>query len=115
GSVRDLEALPRRKGVVFGAGPTRVRVREGAATLELDVLEDAKTGGFLDQRENHARAAELARGECLDAFSYHGGFALALAPRAARRRWSSAAAPPPTIRRSWASRRPTISSASYCG
>jgi 23S rRNA (cytosine1962-C5)-methyltransferase len=83
GSARDLEALPRRKAVLHGAGPTRVRVREGAAVLELDVLEDAKTGGFLDQRENHARVAELARGEALDAFTYHGGFALALAPRAA--------------------------------
>jgi len=84
GSARDHEGLPRRKGVLLGDGPTRVRVREGAATLELDVLEDAKTGSFLDQRENHLRAAELARGEALDAFSYHGGFALALASRATR-------------------------------
>jgi 23S rRNA (cytosine1962-C5)-methyltransferase len=31
--------------------------------------------------DNHLRAGELARGEALDLFSYHGGFALALARR----------------------------------
>src|SRR5436305_11508089 len=39
------------------------------------------TGAFLDQRENYAAAAEYARGEALDVFCYHGGFALHLAPR----------------------------------
>lgn len=82
GSARDHEGLVRRKAVLLGDGPSLVRTHEGAAVLELDVLEDAKTGSFLDQRENHARAAELARGQALDAFTYHGGFALALAPRA---------------------------------
>lgn len=81
GSMRDHEALPREKRLARGADAA-VRVREGAAVFELDLLEDAKTGGFLDQRENHLRAAELARGEALDAFAYHGGFALALAARA---------------------------------
>jgi 23S rRNA (cytosine1962-C5)-methyltransferase len=84
GSMRDHEALPRAKGVLLGGGPTLVQVREGEATLELDLLEDAKTGGFLDQRENHLLAATYARGEALDAFTYHGGFALALARRADR-------------------------------
>jgi 23S rRNA (cytosine1962-C5)-methyltransferase len=84
GSARDHEGLPRRKGVLAGAGPTRVTYAEGAARFTIDVLEDAKTGGFLDQRENHLRVAELARGEALDAFTYHGGFALALARGAER-------------------------------
>jgi 23S rRNA (cytosine1962-C5)-methyltransferase len=85
GSVRDLEGLARRKGVLIGGGPTRVEVREGRARLEIDVLEDKKTGGFLDQRENHLRTGELARpgARALDAFTYHGGFALALAARGA--------------------------------
>ena len=43
---------------------------------------DHKTGGYLDQAENHLRAGELARGEALDAFCYHGGFALQLARKA---------------------------------
>lgn len=84
GSMRDHEGLPRLKGVLLGGGPVALAYAEGPARFTLDLLEDAKTGGFLDQRENHARAAGLAAGEALDAFAYHGGFALALAPRAAR-------------------------------
>jgi 23S rRNA (cytosine1962-C5)-methyltransferase len=56
--------------------------REGEVELQVDLLDDHKTGGYLDQRENHLRAGELARGEALDAFCYHGGFALQLARRA---------------------------------
>jgi 23S rRNA (cytosine1962-C5)-methyltransferase len=104
GSARDLEGLPRRKGVLAGAGPSTVTYAEGAARFTVDVLEDSKTGGFLDQRENHARVAGLARGAALDAFTYHGGFALALAagaeqvlaldedPRAVERARANAAA-----------------------
>src|SRR5438309_10867628 len=44
-----------------------------------DALEGQKTGGFLDQRENYAAAAQYARGEALDVFCYQGGFALHLA------------------------------------
>src|SRR5690606_38006979 len=43
-----------------------------------------KTGAFLDQRENRARAGTLARGRALDCFSYHASFALHLAGRADR-------------------------------
>jgi 23S rRNA (cytosine1962-C5)-methyltransferase len=45
------------------------------------LLVDSKTGGFLDQADNHAFVAALAPvgSRCLDAFTYHGGFALALA------------------------------------
>jgi len=48
-----------------------------------DLLTDSKTGGFLDQADNHAAVAALAPpgARCLDAFTYHGGFALALARR----------------------------------
>jgi 23S rRNA (cytosine1962-C5)-methyltransferase len=41
-----------------------------------------KTGAFLDQRENRARAGALARGRALDCFAYHGSFALHLARQA---------------------------------
>ena len=84
-SARDFEGLPRRRGVLRGAGATRVEYHDAGNRLEVDVMTDGKTGGFLDQVENHARAAEYARPlagarlEALDAFSYHGGFALALA------------------------------------
>jgi 23S rRNA (cytosine1962-C5)-methyltransferase len=79
GSARDHEGLPRRKGVLAGGGPMQVTYAEGNARFTVDVFEDAKTGGFLDQRDNHLRVAELGRGQALDAFTYHGGFALALA------------------------------------
>src|SRR5213079_3682403 len=58
------------------------RVHEGAIELSLDLAEDHKTGSYLDQAENHLRAGELARGEALDAFCYHGGFSLQLARKA---------------------------------
>jgi 23S rRNA (cytosine1962-C5)-methyltransferase len=78
-SARDFEALPRRRAVLHGDGPTMVTYHEAGNLFEVDVLSDGKTGAFLDQSENHARAAEYARGDGLDAFTYHGGFALALA------------------------------------
>jgi 23S rRNA (cytosine1962-C5)-methyltransferase len=84
GSSRDFEQLPRRTEVLLGSGPMTASYHEGELLLEVDLLEDHKTGGYLDQRENHLRAGELARGEALDAFCYHGGFALQLARRAAR-------------------------------
>ncbi len=84
GSARDFEGLPRQKGILLGGGTTTVAYHDSGNRFEIDVLEDGKTGGFLDQRENHSRAGECATGDALDAFSYHGGFALALARGGAR-------------------------------
>lgn len=81
GSGRDFEGLPREKRWLVGDGPSLVEYHEGPAVLAADLLEDAKTGSFLDQVDNHLRAGELAHGDGLDAFSYHGGFALSLARR----------------------------------
>jgi 23S rRNA (cytosine1962-C5)-methyltransferase len=83
GSARDFEGLPRFAGVLSGDGPTRVEYRLGPNRLEADLLTDSKTGGFLDQADNHAAVAALApdNARALDAFTYHGGFALALARR----------------------------------
>lgn len=77
--VRGLEGLDARVSVVHGEVPDRVAVRLGGIEYDVDVRAGQKTGLFLDQRENHAAAAGYARGRVLDAFSYHGGFALALA------------------------------------
>ena len=60
-------------------GARAVLVHEGPVEYEVDLRHAQKTGLFLDQRENHAAAAGYARGRLLDAFSYHGGFALAMA------------------------------------
>ncbi len=80
--VRELEGLPQVKGPVLGGDPGPVEVREGAVRFRLDLLAGQKTGSFLDQRENHLRAGEYARGRALDCFSYAGGFALQMAARA---------------------------------
>jgi 23S rRNA (cytosine1962-C5)-methyltransferase len=81
GAARDFEELPRRKGILCGGGATEVSYHDAGSAMTTDVLSDGKTGGFLDQQENHAVAARYATrgGAALDAFSYHGGFALALA------------------------------------
>jgi 23S rRNA (cytosine1962-C5)-methyltransferase len=77
--VRELEGLAQVKGVLRGTAPGPSEYREGEVRLALDVMNGQKTGAFLDQRENHLRAGEYARGRCLDCFSYAGGFALQLA------------------------------------
>jgi 23S rRNA (cytosine1962-C5)-methyltransferase len=82
--VRELEGLAQTKGVLRGEEPGPVEYREGEVRMRIDLLAGQKTGAFLDQRENHLRAGEYARGRCLDCFSYAGGFALQLARRAER-------------------------------
>jgi 23S rRNA (cytosine1962-C5)-methyltransferase len=83
GSARDFEDLPRFAGLLHGQ-ESRVVYRLGENRLEADLLVDGKTGGFLDQADNQAALAALAPtgARALDAFSYHGGFALALARKA---------------------------------
>ncbi len=79
--VRQLEELaPRDNGVVLGERISTV-IRMNGIQFHYDALEGQKTGAFLDQRENYAAAAHYARGEALDVFCYHGGFALHLAER----------------------------------
>jgi 23S rRNA (cytosine1962-C5)-methyltransferase len=82
--VRGLEGLEQRVSVVAGEVPEVVHVHQGPIEYEVDLRHAQKTGLFLDQRENHAAAAGYARGRLLDAFSYHGGFALAMASACTR-------------------------------
>jgi 23S rRNA (cytosine1962-C5)-methyltransferase len=79
GSGRDFEGLPREVRSLHGTSEAQVDYREGDNSFRVDLLHDMKTGGFLDQVDNHLRAGQLGRGRALDCFSYHGGFALALA------------------------------------
>lgn len=80
--VRLLEGLEQRVDVLYGTVPDVIEVRDGHAVYHVDPHRGQKTGLFLDQRENRIAAAQYARGRVLDAFSYHGGFALALAAKA---------------------------------
>jgi 23S rRNA (cytosine1962-C5)-methyltransferase len=77
--VRELEQLPARSSSLLqGEQKTTVFSMNGVR-FHYEAFEGQKTGAFLDQRENYAAAAQYARGEALDVFCYHGGFALHLA------------------------------------
>ncbi len=77
--VRLLEGLEQAVTVLHGTVPEAIEIREGGVRYAVDPYHGQKTGLFLDQRENRVAAAGYARGRALDAFSYNGGFALALA------------------------------------
>lgn len=79
--ARALEGLPQTVEVMRGTVPPTTAVRDRDLEYEVDLYHGQKTGLFLDQRENRWAAAEYARGRTLDAFSYDGGFSLALARR----------------------------------
>ena len=78
--VRELEQLPARSSGLLQGEKTSAVFSMNGVRFHYEAFEGQKTGAFLDQRENYAAAAEYARGEALDVFCYHGGFALHLAP-----------------------------------
>jgi 23S rRNA (cytosine1962-C5)-methyltransferase len=86
-AVREKEDLPREVRVLRGECPEVVWAHEdgpsGHIQFPASVKTGQKTGAFLDQRENRWRAAQLARGRLLDAFSYTGLFSLHAARRVA--------------------------------
>jgi 23S rRNA (cytosine1962-C5)-methyltransferase len=91
---RKLEGLEETKGVLFGQTDGHVQIDVGrfceaashgadsqsrptTVRFELNLLEDQKTGFYLDQVDNYRLvAAHCAGKRVLDCFSYHGGFAL---------------------------------------
>ena len=77
--VRALEGLPLAAGVLYGDAPAEMEVVQHGVRFLVAPLAGQKTGAFLDQRENHRRAGELARGRALDCFTFNGGFALHMA------------------------------------
>lgn len=81
-AVRVHENLPQGTELLHGSVPEEVEVREGKIRYRAAPWHGQKTGAFLDQRENRARAGQLARGRALDCFSFHGSFALHLAQHA---------------------------------
>ncbi len=76
--VRRLEGLEEQTGVLWGEPPPDVlELEDEGAVLLVDLKTGAKTGLFLDQRENQIAAARQARGrEVLNCFSYTGLFGL---------------------------------------
>jgi 23S rRNA (cytosine1962-C5)-methyltransferase len=77
--IRELEQLPPRESALLEGDKTNTIFTMNGVRFHFDVREGQKTGAFLDQRENYAAASAYARGDALDVFCYHGGFALHLA------------------------------------
>ncbi|MDO3678048.1 class I SAM-dependent rRNA methyltransferase [Paenibacillus ehimensis] len=61
-SVRQLEGLEQRTGVLYGGCPQHVTIRENGIVLEVDIAQGQKTGYFFDQRENRAALEPLMKG-----------------------------------------------------
>ena len=60
-----------------GEVPTEVAVRHNGLALRVEPAGGQKTGMYCDQRDNHARVAEFAKGRfVLDTYSNSGGFGL---------------------------------------
>jgi 23S rRNA (cytosine1962-C5)-methyltransferase len=85
-TVREKEGLPLESRVLRGECPELVWVHDdgplGRVEFPVDPLRGQKTGAYLDQRGNRWRAAELASGRFLDAFSHTGLFSLHAARKA---------------------------------
>lgn len=78
GRVRREEGLSDCVGVLAGAAPPEsVTIQENGHKFLVDVRAGQKTGFFLDQRDNRAYLAVLARDKnVLNCFSYTGGFSV---------------------------------------
>ena len=79
GKVRELEGLDLINSGLYGEVPTEVLAMENGFDFRYQLRGGQKTGAFLDQRENRARASEFAFGRALDCFCYEGGFAVQIA------------------------------------
>jgi len=84
--VRRLEGLEERVGVLAGEAPPDVlEWDDDGLPVLADLKTGAKTGLFLDQRENQQAAAQEAKGrDVLNCFSYTGLFGLRAAHSGAK-------------------------------
>jgi len=85
-SVRKLEGLEERTGVLRGEAPPDIlEIDEGDVTTLVDIKTGGKTGLFLDQRDNQRAAANEAAGrDVLNCFAYTGLFGLRAAKAGAK-------------------------------
>ncbi len=75
--VRRLEGMEQTTGLLRGAVPDRVEMRENGIRFLVDMKNGQKTGFFLDQKENRAAIAPLCPGaRVLDCFCHNGSFSL---------------------------------------
>lgn len=79
--ILEEEGLELRDGLLRGELPEGpYEIEDGGLRFAVDLRTGQKTGFYLDQRQNRARAAAYARGRSVaDVCCYTGGFSVALA------------------------------------
>lgn len=75
--VRKLEGLDEKVELLWGEVPEIVDMEENGLRFQVSLREGQKTGGFLDQKQNHLLLREISAGKSvLDCFCYTGGWAI---------------------------------------
>lgn len=75
--VRKLEGLDEKIELLWGDIPERIEIEENGLHFQVSLREGQKTGGFLDQKQNHALLREICHGKhVLDCFCYSGSWGI---------------------------------------
>ncbi len=83
--VRKLEGLEEQVELLWGEIPELVEMEENGLRFQVNLRQGQKTGGFLDQKQNHLLLREISAGkDVLDCFCYTGGWAAHAASFGAR-------------------------------
>lgn len=83
--VRKLEGLEEQVELLWGEIPELVAMEENGLRFQVNLRQGQKTGGFLDQKQNHLLLREICAGkDVLDCFCYTGGWAVHAASFGAR-------------------------------
>jgi 23S rRNA (cytosine1962-C5)-methyltransferase len=93
-SLRTLEGLEEKKGVLYGEVPETVVIEENQVRMYVDLWNGQKTGYFFDQRENRAAIRPISRvleddgsergADILECFCHTGSFTVHAAAYGAR-------------------------------
>ena len=76
-SVRILDGLDEKVEILQGEIPDLVEMEENGLRFLVDLRSGQKTGGFLDQKQNHLLLKDICAGQnVLDCFCYSGSWAL---------------------------------------
>lgn len=76
-AVRSLEGLEEKIEILAGEIPTLVEIEENELRFLINLREGQKTGGFLDQKQNHLLLRDICRDRAvLDCFCYAGSWAV---------------------------------------
>lgn len=74
---RTIEQAEKQEGLLYGAIPQTIEIKENGILYLVNIKEGQKTGFFLDQRDKREALKKYASGKkVLNCFSYTGGFSL---------------------------------------